>query len=362
MYRSLFSNGKSVSSIPQLHDMLEDQTHFYIVQEYEAGGRNVGLMLRDHGPLSEAQMRIFSRSLLEAVSKLHAQSICHNDLHPENVLIRGIGSINEVLAATAGHCRDMVKLCDLGRALYVSHHHTSQNGTTQVRRSSLYYAAPEILAGKPPGLASDMWSIGCILYVCFCGYLPFHCDSHLASSAKRSQLKKQICQGDYSFPESNHHWALVSRSAKQFISSLMHLDPVVRMTCHEALSHPWLAPVIGKVEQPPKQSSLWGRAGSESPTYRNIPNPQDQPTHPLKVENPPGDLGSHGKKSLVNRFWGKIKQKKHRSTKSETDLSTNASSALSTHSTGAITTDASPGMTSKYKIGHRSRRHKSQSY
>lgn len=338
MYRCLFSNSKSVASIPRLYDVLEDQNHYYIVQEYEAGGGNLGLVLRDHGPLSETQMRILTRLLLEAISKLHAQSVCHNDLHLENVLIRGIGSINELLATPFGRNQNSLKFCDLGRALSVSHQHSDDSVKSKVRHSSLYYMAPEVLSGISPGLASDMWSIGIMLYVCFCGYYPFTSDPNLATTSRRSQLKEQICQADYTFPERSQHWSIVSRSAKQFISSLLHPDPVVRMTCHEALSHPWLASGIGSLALSPKKSSFRRKASSTSPTERKVQLSQHQvSTHPLKTnETPPSDLDTHTKKSLVNRILGKFKQKKHRPTKSETDLSTTASSAVSS-SNSAVT-------------------------
>ncbi|KAG7341592.1 protein kinase domain containing protein [Nitzschia inconspicua] len=359
MYRSLFSNGKSVPSIPQLYDVLEDKNHYYIVQEYEAGGGNLGLILRDHGPLSEAQMRLFTSALLEAVSKLHAQSICHNDLHPENVLIRGVGSINEVLVATAGNSHNIVKICDLGRSLCVKYHRSDDEAKCQTRHSSLYYIAPEIISGNSPGLASDMWSIGVMLYVCFCGYHPFQSDPKLASDFKRNQLKRQICQADYTFPGSSRHWALVSRSAKQFISSLLHPDPVVRMTCHEALSHPWLAPAIGKMAPAPPRSSFRKKAGISAPNDPNAQLPQDQgTTHPLKAEDAStSDLISHNRRSFVYRLWGKIKHKKHRAIKSETDITTTSSALSSSNSAGATAPDAS--VEPSVAGGHRSRRHKS---
>jgi serine/threonine protein kinase len=352
MYRFLFSNSKGISSIPKLYDVLEDQTHYYIVQEYEAGGGNLGLLLRDHGPLSEAQMRVFTRSLIENVAKLHARSICHNDLRLENVLIRGVGSINEVLTGINGSCsRNMIKLCDLGRALFVSH----QNSDENIRHSSLYYSAPEILFGTPPGLASDMWSIGIILYVCFCGKLPFRSDPQQSTSIKRDRLKKQICQVDYSFSDCNLYWANVSRGAKQFISSLLHPDPVVRMTCHEALSHPWLAPNIDRIVTPTRKSSFRKKTGNQL----NVQLPEVKLTHPLMTER--DSANDLCKKSLVHRLWGKIKHKKHRVTRSETDLSTTASSTFSsTHSAGAGVARAGTGKTGPAAmVGNRNRRHQS---
>jgi serine/threonine protein kinase len=355
MYRSLFSKCRSLAAIPKLHDLLEDQTHYYIVQDYEAGGGNLGLLLRDHGPLSEAQLRVMTRPLLEAVAKLHAQSICHNDLHLENILIRGVESINEVLEAITGSkSRNTLKLCDLGRAICVSHQNWDEHARSHIRHSSLYYVAPENLAGTSPGLASDMWSIGIILYVCFCGQLPFRSDPHLPSSVRRNQLKKQICQAAYTFPKSSRHWAHVSRTAKQFISSLLHPDPVVRMTCHEALSHPWLAPTMDQIVQ---HSHSCVRTTTNNP--RNVQLAEVKITNPLIKEH--HSIFDSGKKSLVHRLWGKIKQKKHRVSRSETDLSTTASSTLSSmNSAGTGTAGAATGMAGYGTLGeNRKRRHQS---
>jgi calcium/calmodulin-dependent protein kinase I len=345
-YRWLSRKGPNttITSIPKCYDCLEDKNHYYLVLEYEAGGNNLGMLLRDNGPLSESQMQLLAVSLLQSLLNLHDRSICHNDLHLENVLIRGIQTLDDILAMTKIETQQsVVKFCDLGRALCVTHQKIENGPSSQsthvlspIRHSSLYYMAPEVLGGMPPGLASDMWSVGVILFACFSGEYPFQCDPQQASVVKRAHLKRQIRQGDYAF--SPPQWQQVSRSAKQFVSSLLHVDPVVRMTCREALLHPWIAHV-GNVVQPTalKKSRSRRSVSSELSGKPSMPSVSELSTHTLMSDGSVSTTSSsqvtmgsgHKKsKSLVGRLWGKIKIK-HRSTKSENDMSTIASSTLS---------------------------------
>ena len=51
-------------------------------------------------------------------------------------------------------------------------------------------------------------------------------------------IRNKISRAEYNFLSHNFHD--VSRSAKQFISSMIHVDLSVGMTAVEALEHPWL--------------------------------------------------------------------------------------------------------------------------
>ena len=50
-----------------------------------------------------------------------------------------------------------------------------------------------------------------------------------------------ILIADYSFTPLEY-WRGVSTTARQFIKRCLTIDPTARMTAHEALSHPWIAP------------------------------------------------------------------------------------------------------------------------
>lgn len=285
--------------------------------------------------LQESRARLLARSLLLALNELHQRSICHNDLCPENILIPlsdttnnnhndssnghhrcsksfcfGDGNDwNELKqekqetrhhrnhhlphpkheSSSGENCWEGLKLCDLGRSFVVespSNHGASASGdpTSIPRHGSLYYTSPEVLLGKPPCLASDVWSVGVILYRCFSGELPFKgqtndsasvsfatgkafsvpsmlsqaglaptdesspSSSSAAASAalkrRRMQLKREICKAACNLGQKRSNndlkWSRVSRGAKQFLSSLLNPDPKTRTTCREALSHPWM--------------------------------------------------------------------------------------------------------------------------
>ena len=51
-------------------------------------------------------------------------------------------------------------------------------------------------------------------------------------------LLQMIVRGRYRFH--SHSWARISDEAKDFVRSLMCVDPSKRVTCEEALQHPWL--------------------------------------------------------------------------------------------------------------------------
>ena len=76
---------------------------------------------------------------------MHHQRIIHRDIKPSNVLLMEDGRI---------------KLGDLGLGRYLDHQSVlafSQVGTP-------LYMSPEVLRGEGHDFASDIWSLGCLLY------------------------------------------------------------------------------------------------------------------------------------------------------------------------------------------------------
>ncbi|MBL8227444.1 MAG: protein kinase [Bryobacterales bacterium] len=93
-------------------------------------------------------------NICDAVAYAHRRLIVHRDIKPDNILVSREGT---------------AKLLDFGiaRALGEETHQTATLAMT------LEYASPEQLTGTPTTTASDIYSLGCVLYRLLCGKPPF---------------------------------------------------------------------------------------------------------------------------------------------------------------------------------------------
>ena len=99
-----------------------------------------------------------------ALEAAHSAGILHRDIKPENIMLRKDG---------------VVKILDFGLARLVSHpvpvfDGTGASGTISGTLSgTLLYMPPEILRGESANSASDVFSLGAVLYELVCGLHPF---------------------------------------------------------------------------------------------------------------------------------------------------------------------------------------------
>ncbi|XP_053678521.1 calcium/calmodulin-dependent protein kinase type 1-like [Anopheles nili] len=200
-------------NIVQLRETFEDESKVYLVMEQLTGGCLFDRM-ESMGLFSERDASNLIRQVLQAVDYLHEQGIVHRDLKPENLMF-------------ANKTRDSkIVLIDFGLAMI--------EGSSP--RAGVFgtpgYMAPEMLAKKPYGKAVDLWSIGVITYCLLCGYLPIDDDDEDILYAKNEI-------GAFQFDSPS--WDKFSDSAKDFIAKLMCLDVEKRLTCKQALAHPWIS-------------------------------------------------------------------------------------------------------------------------
>ncbi|CAI5464746.1 unnamed protein product [Closterium sp. Yama58-4] len=150
------------------------------------GGRGAGkggMRSRQHGwGAGGAGVRT---ALLLAVHAMHRTGIAHRDLKPENILVssgpgacRGLCTVaddalfsHRVSSSSYHHdnqppscpCTGMrVKIADFGLAAALARGQTTACGVV----GSPFYMAPKIIRGRPYAGEVDMWSLGCILYIC----------------------------------------------------------------------------------------------------------------------------------------------------------------------------------------------------
>jgi serine/threonine-protein kinase len=144
---------------------------FFIVMEYVKGETLEGVLDREKS-LDLPRAIHYGLQILQAVDHAHQASILHRDLRPANVLVSESG---------------VLKVADFGTSRLLEKSHA----TTII--GSPPYMAPEAFRGRAV-LASDIYSIGVILYQMLTGSLPYF-------SPNPAQLEKLVAQGRLTPPK-----------------------------------------------------------------------------------------------------------------------------------------------------------------
>ncbi|MEW1548949.1 serine/threonine-protein kinase [Streptomyces tsukubensis] len=138
----------------------DDGERPWIVMEL-VRGLSLAEVLAAEGPLAPQRAALIGADVLAALMAAHEAGVLHRDVKPGNVLIGNDGR---------------VVLSDFGIA--------TLEGTPQLTMTGELVGSPEFLAperalGRTPGPASDLWSLGVLLYAAVEGGSPFRRDTAL---------------------------------------------------------------------------------------------------------------------------------------------------------------------------------------
>uniref|UniRef100_A0A673V273 Maternal embryonic leucine zipper kinase n=1 Tax=Suricata suricatta TaxID=37032 RepID=A0A673V273_SURSU len=182
-------------------------------------GEMVAIKIMDKNALGSDLPRV--KTEIEALKNLRHQHICqlYHVLETANKIFL---VLEENLLFDEYH---KLKLIDFGLCAQPK---GNKDYHLQTCCGSLAYAAPELIQGKSYlGSEVDVWSMGILLYVLMCGFLPFDDDNVMA-------LYKKITRGKYEVPK----W--LSSSSALLLQQMLQVDPKKRISVKNLLSHPWI--------------------------------------------------------------------------------------------------------------------------
>jgi len=136
-------------NVCRLHDIVEIGARHFISMEF-VEGEDLDLLIRRAGRLPLRRAIGIARDVCEGVKALHDAGVIHRDLKPANVLVdrRGRARVSDFGLATSVH---------------------SGPGSDSRLSGTLPYMAPEQFSGGEVGVATDIYSLGLVLWELFAG-------------------------------------------------------------------------------------------------------------------------------------------------------------------------------------------------
>ncbi len=131
---------------------LDDET-YYIVMEF-LRGTDLKTAIQERGAINQRKAAEIGSQVAQALSVAHAGGVIHRDIKPQNIMIQPDGNI---------------KVMDFGIA------RAGDAGLSQTATvlGTAHYVSPEQAQGKELTGASDIYSLGVVLYEATTGKLPF---------------------------------------------------------------------------------------------------------------------------------------------------------------------------------------------
>lgn len=148
-------------NIVQIYDWGEGEDTYYIAME-RVEGLTLKALIEQRAPLPPSEIVALTSQILAALQFAHRRGLVHRDIKPQNVLVDHWGQ---------------VKVTDFGIARAASVARLTETGSLV---GTVQYVSPEQASGGAVDAASDLYSLGVVMFEMATGQLPFTADNPVA--------------------------------------------------------------------------------------------------------------------------------------------------------------------------------------
>ncbi len=158
-------------NIVNLLDIGDSPTAPYLVFEF-VDGKTLKEIIAEHGKLPQGTAVQIAVRILSALRHAHEAGVIHRDIKPQNILVDRQGYI---------------KVSDFGIARMVGANTLSDAEGKQSVMGSVHYFSPEQARGETTTFASDLYSVGVVLYEMLTGKVPFEGETPVSVAMQHIQ-------------------------------------------------------------------------------------------------------------------------------------------------------------------------------
>lgn len=237
-------------NIVTVHDFGMDSERLFIVMEF-IPGTTLHALLQARGRLTTEEALPLLQQACAGIGYAHRAGLVHCDIKPHNFLITP---------------DNRLKVTDFGIARALAGIHPEEH--SEVVWGSPHYLAPEQAAGSPPSPASDVYSLGVVMYSMLTGRLPF-----TSSIAQELVLMHQ----EQTPPPPRQFNPAISPALEQIMLKVLSKEPSARYRTADQLGR-----IIGTL-MPPKPAETFNQ---EEAAAQDAPPPVSAPLPPAPVKEP----------------------------------------------------------------------------
>ncbi len=244
-------------NIVQVYDYGTDSAGPYIVMEQVSGG-DLSSALGKKGSLPPTAVANMGQQVADALAAAHASGLVHRDIKPSNILLSPDGR---------------VQVADFGIAQAAAGSPVTATGITL---GSVLYFSPEQARGDTATSASDIYSLGLVMYEMLTGQRAFSGDSPAAVAVAR-------LSGGVPSPMAVR--AEVPPALDAIVRWCLAVDPAARPTASE------LSTALARFRTDPTGAAALAAAGAAAASVPPHAGPPRPPTQTVHAASGPPDGG-----------------------------------------------------------------------